>query len=662
MWNSLLLQRTTLDANGKCCQRRRVFRHSFLLLLLIATTPALAQRTTNNAVTSADDAFGRAVGNEKIGIYSTEEVRGFNPVEAGNVRIEGLYFDQQSTPSSRLVDSSSVRVGYAARGYPFPSPTGIADLKLEKFEGQRIFSVDVETESRRNKAGSIQLKLPLIGDRFGVSAGLGLRSANVPQGRNGNFSSAAISLDWKPYDGAEIVAFVSRFHFGDGRASPIIFPAGSFVPSRIKRSIYLGQPWAGNKTTGTTHGAIAKLPLGSIKLEAGLFRSARDDARSFADIELGTERDGRVANRVVIADEDNGSGSTSGELRLTRIWQGGALRHSVIAAFRGRSQSRAFGGQQRVLLGASQAGVRDDRPESGLTFGANSESKVRQFTYGLGYDLQWNGHGSLGLAIQKSDYRKDTRVADLLLPKTVSRDRPLLFSANGSVSVLAGVSIYAGYVRGLEESAVAPDIATNRDEAPPAIRTSQKDAGVRYAITPKLSLIAGVFEVRKPYFNIDATRRFRQLGQVSNRGVEMSLAGTIAPGLTVVAGNLLLDPKISGPEVVAGSIGKRPVGSFKRRSIVNLDWKPKGQEAWSFDLAFESFSSETGNSRNDFVAPSRETVGIGTRFRFRLGGTKFLLRGQMTNVFNDYGWKVSSSGGFTYTLPRTAVLNLAADF
>ncbi len=639
-----------------------MFRHSFHLLLLIATTPALAQRTTNNAVTSADDAFGRAVGNEKIGIYSTEEVRGFNPVEAGNVRIEGLYFDQQSTPSSRLVDNSSVRVGYAARGYPFPSPTGIADLKLEKFEGQRIVSVDVETESRRNKSMSIQLKLPVIGDRLGVSAGLGLRSANVPQGRNGNFNSAAISLDWKPYVGAEVVAFVSQFHFGSGRASPIIFPAGRFVPSRVMRSGYIGQPWARNNTTGTMHGAIAKLPLGGFKLEAGLFRSTRDDARSFADLELGTERDGRVANRIVIADEDNGSGSTSGEARLTRIWQGGELRHIVIAAFRGRNQSRAFGGQQSVLLGASQAGVRDDRPEPSLTIGANNQSRVRQFTYGLGYDLQWNGRGALGLAIQKSDYRKDTRFADPLLTNIVSRDRPLLFSANGSVSVLPGVSIYAGYVRGLEESAVAPDIATNRDEAPPAIRTSQKDAGVRYAITPKLSLIAGVFDVRKPYFNIDPVGRFRQLGQVNNRGIEISLAGTLAPGLTIVAGNLLLDPKISGPEVDNGSIGKRPVGSFTRRSIVNLDWKPKGQEAWSFDLAFESIASETGNNRNDFVAAPRETVGIGARFRFELGGTKFLLRGQMTNVFNDYGWKVSSSGGFTYTLPRTAVLNLAADF
>lgn len=639
-----------------------MFRPLIFLPLLVAATPALAQRTANNAVTSADDAFGRAVGTEKIGIYSTEEVRGFNPVEAGNVRIEGLYFDQQSQPSSRLIDSSAVRVGYATRGYPFPAPTGIADLKLEKFDDQRVFSADIEAESRRNWSGSIQAKLPLIGHRLGISAGLGVRFANVPQGRNGNFTSAAINLGWTPYDGAEVLAFVSRFHFGNSRVSPIIYPSGNFVPPQIRRSIYLGQPWARNKSTGTAHGAIVKLPMGPFRLEAGVFRSTRSDPKNFADLELGTAADGRVSSRVVIADEGNGSASTSGEVRLTRTLAIGHIQHSLIAAFRGRSQNRTFGGQKNILLGASTAGEPDDRAEPTLAFGANDQSRVRQFTYGLGYNLSWMGRGSFGLAIQKSNYRKVTNFADPALPVVISRDRPLLFSANGAVNIVPGLSAYAGYVRGLEESAVAPDVATNRNEAPPAIRTNQKDAGLRYAITPKLSLIAGVFEVRKPYFNIDATRRFRQLGVVSNRGVEVSLAGSIAPGLTVVAGTLLLDPRISGPDVTSGAIGSRPVGSFKRRSIVNLDWKPIGQSAWSFDLAVESISSETGNNANSFVAPPRQTVGFGTRYRFRLGGTKFLLRGQVTNLFNDYGWKVSSSGGFTYTLPRTAVINLAADF
>jgi iron complex outermembrane recepter protein len=656
-----LLHCTTLDADGKECERRDVFRKLIPVIIIGLSTPALAQRTANNAVTASDDAFGRAVGNERIGIYSTEDVRGFNPIEAGNVRIEGLYFDQQSQPSSRLIDSSAVRVGYAARNYPFPAPTGIADLKLERFEGKRVLSFDIEHEDRANFTGSVQAKIPLIGDRLGISAGFGFRFANIPQGRNGRFNSEAVMLSWKPYDGGQVDAFLSRFNFVNGRVQPILYAAGDFVPPQINRDVQLGQAWARVKSTGLTHGIIAKLPVGAFKIEVGLFRSIRDDPRSYAELLFGTAADGRAANRVLIADADNVAASTSGEVRISHVWQGAKLRHTLMATLKGRDQSRAYGGQRRIAFGASVAGTADPRPEPTVTYGANDVSSVRQFTAGLGYDVQWKGRGSLGFAVQKSAYRKDTRFANPALPPLESRDKPVLFSVSGAVSILPQLSVYGGYVRGLEESPVAPDNAANRNEAPPAIRTRQNDAGFRYAITSKLSLIAGLFAVRKPYYNLDAAQRFRQLGMVTNRGVEVSVAGTVLPGLTLVAGTLLLDPRISGAQVTAGILGQRPVGSFKRHSIANFDWKPGGQQRWSFDLAFDSYSAATGNALNRFVAPARQTVGLGTRYRFTLGQTKLLLRGQVTNLFDNYGWKVSSGGGFTYTLPRTFVVNLAAD-
>lgn len=53
------------------------------------------RRSRENAIAAAEDAFGTSIGRETIGLYDSGSVRGFSPTTAGNVRVEGLYFDQQ---------------------------------------------------------------------------------------------------------------------------------------------------------------------------------------------------------------------------------------------------------------------------------------------------------------------------------------------------------------------------------------------------------------------------------------------------------------------------------------------------------------------------------------------------------------------------------------
>src|SRR6185437_9144304 len=93
-------------------------------------TPAHGQHAADNPVASAQDAFGLTLGLETIGMYSPGQVRGFSPQSAGNVRIDGLYFDQQGTLSNRVIEGSTIRVGVSEIGYAFPAPTGIVDFQL----------------------------------------------------------------------------------------------------------------------------------------------------------------------------------------------------------------------------------------------------------------------------------------------------------------------------------------------------------------------------------------------------------------------------------------------------------------------------------------------------------------------------------------------------
>ena len=71
---------------------------------------AFAQnRAGDNAMTQAEDAFGFSVGRESIGIYNAGNARGFSPTAAGNVRIDGLYFDpvvRTARPAGRFASAS----------------------------------------------------------------------------------------------------------------------------------------------------------------------------------------------------------------------------------------------------------------------------------------------------------------------------------------------------------------------------------------------------------------------------------------------------------------------------------------------------------------------------------------------------------------------------
>ena len=242
----------------------------------------------------------------------------------------------------------------------------------------------------------------------------------------------------------------------------------------------------------------------------------------------------------------------------------------------------------------------------------------------------------------------------------VSESSPWLL--NGALSVIASSNLvfYAGYSKGLEESPVAPEIAVNRGEAPPAIITEQMDAGFRYAITPALRLVAGLFDVRKPYFALDPARVFRQLGEVRNRGIEVSLAGQITPKLSIVLGAVFLDAKVSGDQVEQGLIGSRPIGSIGRNINGAINWDLPWVEGLSVDLAYESTSGRVSNAANTLFIPARYAAAIGGRYRFDLFGRPATLRAQLASFNDAYGFN-NIGEGFYYNLPRRFQMSLTVD-
>ncbi|MFM5917049.1 MAG: TonB-dependent receptor domain-containing protein [Novosphingobium sp.] len=626
---------------------------------------ACAQRASDNVITQSSDAFGRSVGNEKSGLYTTDDVRGFNPVDAGNVRLEGLYFDQIERVSTRLIDGNTIRVGPASQRYPFPAPTGLVDYSLTQPHGKTSYSINLDngSSSSLGVGGSFEFKQPL-GSTVGLSGGFGFRNLRRTEGGTGFVRTFGGTFAWRPAKGAELLLFAGDFRFRSDEARPTLFLSGTGGPPQLERGKDLSPTWTGKNSDTWLYGAIGKAPLGQhLRLESGLFYTRRDLHRVFADLYTGVLPDGSTSGHKIVADAGSFDASLSGETRLVRQWSSGTLSQQLTLSLRGRHKVRRFGGTATFQFGPSSLLANAGIAEPAYTIGPKNRDRVDQLTYGAAWSLVSARGFSFDAGVSRSSYTKSIDFADPLLLDPVTRDRPVTWNLSASLALARGVSIYAGASHGQEEALIAPDVAINRSEAPPAIHTRQIEGGLKLALTPHMTLIAGAFTITKPYYNLDPSLRYRQLGSLNNRGLEFSLTGQIVPGVNVVGGLLLLDPRISGEAVTSGQIGPRPVGQVRSHAVANFDWRLDGGKApLSFDLAIESFSSRVGNSANTVNAAPRTTVNLGARYRFKLGKSPFLVRPLIQNLFDNYGWQVSTSGGWTYAAPRSLIVQVVADF
>jgi iron complex outermembrane receptor protein len=613
--------------------------HTLLVASAIALFPfpAHAQRVDENAVAEARDAFGINVGSANLGLYDPSNVRGFSPAAAGNIRIEGLYVDKPANTTSRLVSGYRMLVGPAVLGHPFPAPSGVADYSLRKPDTADVLSISASADSFGGHFIEADGQLHEVLPHVGLAGGVGLYRYHQWFGGRSNTISSALIGRWRPSDGIDIMPFWSRIHVTHDEAVPTILVGDAGLPPDVTPRRFVGQHWARNRDAAYNSGVIANAAFGGWQFRTGLFRSVDRSPISYSPLFLDTQPSGR-ADRSVVAERDQASLATSGEIELSRSFAEGPRRHRITIAAWGRDQQRRYGATDEVDIGAGAIGRADFVPRPDFDFGAQTRDHVRQGTIGIAYQGRWGDHVTLDLGVQKTDYQK--RVAAPGETPVVSNDAPWLFNAAAAVKASSAITLYAGISRGMEESDVAPMIAVNRNEAPPAIRTRQIDAGVRWAIGKSVNLVADLFQIEKPYYGLDGDRVFRRLGRIRHRGGEISLAGSPLPGLNIVAGAVALEARASGDEVAAGTIGRRPVGSTPLTAIASVDYRLPHWRAFSIDASVKRQASRVLSIDGSTRLPAHVQLDLGMRYRLRIAGKPAVLRVQAFNITNSFSWDI----------------------
>ena len=636
------------------------------LLVCLPISTLRAQHASDDPVASANDAFGLTLGLESIGMYSPGSVRGFNPQTAGNVRIDGLYFDQQGALSNRVVEGSTIRVGVSEIGYAFPAPTGIVDYDL-RHPGNGTPAATIVASAGPYQAHGLsidgilpidsrELQLPM-GASYQISTQTPLGGSNP--GYTSTIANFGATPQWRPNDQLSLRGIFDWTNTTQAKTLPIIFTAGDYLPPEIPQGNY-GQNWAEGRSLAENYGAILKTQLSTRwSLAAGVFRSIADNPISYADLYLDTKPDGS-AEQYVVGSPDQRTSSTSGEARLTGQFTTGSWRQDIVFLARGRDTLALYGGSDVIDVGPALIDQGVQVPEPAFTYTARIHDLTELWSTGVAYRAQWQGHADFAFGIQRESYDKE--VTAPALPEARLTDRPLRAYGSAALTLTDRVTAYAGYTQGLEDSGVAPSSAENRGSILPDARTWQMDTGVRVLLTSRLKLIAGVFEIEKPYFDFDTSDVDRELGLQRATGLELSLSGEILRNLNVAAGVLLGEVKIVGPDLSAEGVGPFAFGQPRVTSVINADYKIPGQPALSADLTIYRFGTAPASVNDVTQNPALTVLALGGRYRFTMLGAPTTLRVQIGNLTNAYYWNMGYSPGFSQFPPRGFFGYLTADF
>jgi iron complex outermembrane receptor protein len=188
------------------------------------------------------------------------------------------------------------------------------------------------------------------------------------------------------------------------------------------------------------------------------------------------------------------------------------------------------------------------------------------------------------------------------------------------------------------------------------------DAGIRYLLTPKVKLIAGVFEIRKPYFNFDTSNVDRELGLQRSKGFETSISGEVLQNLNVTAGVLLGEVRILGPNLSAEGVGTYAFGQARIQSVTDANYKFSRWPAFSADIQIRTYGPAPASVNGIATNHAQALVHIGSRYHFSVLGTQSTLRLQVRNVMNYYFWNLDVSPGFSQYSPRSFVAYVTTDF
>lgn len=223
------------------------------------------------------------------------------------------------------------------------------------------------------------------------------------------------------------------------------------------------------------------------------------------------------------------------------------------------------------------------------------------------------------------------------------------------------VSVYANYIEGLSQGAMAPVTAANAGEVFAPYKTKQKEVGVKLDMGSFAHTVS-LFEIKRPSSYLDPLSNiFSFGGEQRNRGVEWGFFGAPVRSVRLMGGVAYTDAKLT--QTVGGvNQGNQATGIPKWQAKVGAEWDVPALQGLTV-MANATWAARQYISADNVIAvPARAVFDAGARYATRVSGHPVTWRASVTNLTNKTYWAKPHYTSLGLGAPRTFLLSATVDF
>jgi len=584
-------------------------------------------------------------------VYDNLAIRGVSLQNRTNYRLNG------SLPIINLVDmplENKERVealkGASSLYYGFTTPVGVVNLVTKRAGSDPVNALTLSG----NGFGQFMQHVDL-GRQFGAQSEFGARVnlahgelRNYFEGATGRRGLATAALDWRVNSRLSLA-----FDFEDIRKR-ITEPTTIALPAAVAGVITLprlpdptrliGGTWPENDASANNVLLRADYTISDYwyaLAEVGRAQTRRDK-RDYSEI-VGynlTTGEGRLdylLTRDLNFVNRNLRLEVGGRVRL------GSIRHDLtFGVMRNRlyqagTNSQAFSVSQNLY---------DPRPVAFIAKTSPSILNPVNTSDGGVYLMDRITLGELQItaAVRKAEY-ESTTVRNTANPPVTTRysASPTTYSAAALYKLRKDTSIYASYIEGLEEGPIAPITAANAGAILPPAVSRQSELGVRSEAFEGVLASVAVFQLERATSYTDANRFVVLDGRTEIKGVEASVSGQVAKGVSVYSSATWLDPVLKRA-ATAALTGKVPDNTPRVTASLLVEVKPVSVPGLSWNVGAYHVSSRFVNPLNQAEIPGYTTLTAGLGYKTKLAGNPFSLQANVVNAADKRYWEAGGAG------------------